>query len=50
MLKQFGWNIGSSDSGAYIGGLLAAIMIVYLLGLILEYVLKGKGESIIDRI
>ena len=50
LLKRFGWSIGSSDSGAYIGGLLTAVLIVYLLGLFLEHVLKGKGDSIIDNI
>ena len=50
LFKQFGWSIGSSDSGAYIGGLLTAILVVYLLGLLLEHALKRKGESIIDSI
>ena len=44
ILKQFGWNIGSTDTGAYLGGVLATIVLIYLFGLMVESGLKGRWE------
>ena len=50
VLKRIGWNIGSTEAGAYIGGALFAVLMIYLLGLLLEYVLKGRGERILNGV
>jgi uncharacterized membrane protein len=49
-IKRIGWNIGPTESGAYLGGALFAILLIYLLGILLEYVLKERGERIIGGI
>jgi len=46
LAKRVGWNIGHSESGAYLGGVLFAVLLIYLLGLMLEYVIKERGERI----
>jgi uncharacterized membrane protein len=50
LIKRIGWNLGPSESGAYLGGALFAILSIYLLGLLLEYVLKERGERILSGI
>lgn len=49
-IKRIGWNIGPSESGAYLGGALFAILLIYLLGLLSEYVLKERGERLISAL
>lgn len=49
-IKQIGWNIGPSETGAYLGGALFAILSLYLLGLLFEYVLQERGERIINAL
>ena len=49
-IKRIGWNIGPSESGAYLGGALFAILFIYLLGLLSEYVLKERGERMISAV
>jgi uncharacterized membrane protein len=46
ILKRFGWNIGPTDTGAYLGGVLFAVMLIYGLGLLVEFGLKGRWESL----
>ena len=43
-LKQVGWNFGDSEMGAYAGGLVFALLLVYLLGLLVEHVLKDRWD------
>ena len=49
-LKRIGGNIGPTEAGAYIGGALFAVLMIYLLGLLLEYVLKERGERVINGV
>ncbi|MDJ0879179.1 MAG: DUF502 domain-containing protein [Halieaceae bacterium] len=42
MLRQIGWNFGESDLGAYAGGMLFALVLIYLLGLLVGTVLKDR--------
>lgn len=49
-IKRIGWNIGPTESGAYLGGALFAILLIYLLGLLSEYVLKERGERMISAL
>ncbi len=48
MLKRVGWNIGESDFGAYLGGMLFVLLLVYILGLLVEIGLKSRWERITD--
>ncbi len=48
MLKRVGWNFGESDFGAYLGGVLFALLLVYLLGLLVEIGLKSRWERFTD--
>ena len=48
MLKQVGWNIGESDFGAYLGGILFVLLLIYMLGLLVEIGLKGRWERFTD--
>jgi uncharacterized membrane protein len=50
MLKQIGWNIGDTDMGAYAGGMLFALLLIYLLGLLVEIVLKDRWARSLDRL
>ena len=50
MLKKFGLNIGSTDTGAYAGGVLAAFFLIYIFGLLVEAGLKGRWESLTNGI
>ena len=48
MLKQVGWNIGESEFGAYLGGMLFVLLLIYMLGLLVEIGLKGRWERFTD--
>ena len=48
MLKRVGWNFGESEFGAYLGGVLFALLLVYLLGLLVEIGLKSRWERFTD--
>ena len=48
MLKRVGWNLGSTEIGAYLGGVLFTLVLIYIIGLMVEYVLKGRWERMID--
>jgi uncharacterized membrane protein len=48
IMKQVGWNIGESEFGAYLGGALFALLLVYLLGLLVEIGLKSRWERFTD--
>ncbi len=48
MLKRVGWNIGDSDFGAYLGGILFVLLLIYVLGLLVESGLKGRWERFTD--
>ncbi len=50
MLKQVGWNIGEGDIGAYAGGMLFALLLIYLLGLLVQVVLKDRWTQWLDRL
>ncbi len=50
MLKRFGLNIGPTETGAYLGGILTAMVLIYVLGLIVESRLKGRWETLTDGI
>lgn len=47
-LKQVGWNIGGSEGGAYLGGILFAIALIYVFGLLVQIGLRGGWEKLID--
>ena len=48
MLKQVGWNFGESEFGAYMGGILFVLLLIYVLGLLVEIGLKGRWERFTD--
>lgn len=50
MLKNVGWNIGDSEMGAYVGGMLFALVLIYLLGLLVGVVLKDRWALWLDKI
>lgn len=50
MLKRIGWNIGSTETGAYLGGVLFTVLLIYGIGLVVEYGLKGRWERMIDAL
>jgi uncharacterized membrane protein len=50
MLKQVGWSIGETDMGAYAGGVLFALLLIYLLGLLVENVLKDRWTRALDKL
>ena len=49
-LKQFGWSFGAGDTGAYLGGVLFAIGLIYLFGILVQIGLKGGWEKLVDAI
>ena len=50
ILKQVGWNIGGTEFGAWIGGVLFSLLLIYLLGLLVEIVLKDRWGRWLDRL
>ena len=48
-LKKVGWDFGTSEWGAYAGGLLFTLLLIYILGLLVEYVFKDRWSGLIDR-
>ena len=48
MLRRIGWNFGASDTGAYAGGLVFALLLIYLLGLLVQHVLKDRWGRWLD--
>lgn len=50
ILQKVGWNLGSTTTGAYIGGVLFALFLVYLLGLFIQAGLKNRFHSIINGV
>lgn len=50
LLKQFGWSFGDSESGAYLGGVLFALLVIYVFGLIILTILKGRWEGLLDTV
>lgn len=49
-LKQIGWNLGSTETGAYVGGALFALAIIYVFGLMIQTILKGRWEQLVESI
>ena len=50
VLKNIGWNFGDSEVGAYAGGLVFALLLIYLLGLLVQLVLKDRWGRWLDSI
>ena len=50
LLQKMGWNFGNSVMGAYLGGAVFTLLLVYALGLLIEYWLKDKLDSLLGRI
>ncbi len=48
MLKRFGWSIGPTETGAYLGGVLTVMVLIYVLGLIVESRLKGRWGTLMS--
>ena len=44
IFREIGWNFGESEIGAYAGGLVFALLIIYLLGLLVQLVLKDRWD------
>ena len=50
LFKKFGLNFGASETGAYIGGVLTSIAILYFFGVLCQRGLKGRWEVWSDRL
>ena len=50
LLQKAGWNFGSSVIGAYAGGAVFTLILIYGLGLLVEYWLKDKLNTVLGRI
>ena len=50
LLQQVGWNIGDSEFGAWVGGMLFVLILVWLLGLLVERVLKDRWMGALDAL
>lgn len=50
VLKRIGWNIGTTEIGAYFGGVLFTVVLIYVIGLAVEYGLKGRWERMTDAL
>ena len=50
VLKRIGWNFGTSDLGAYLGGVVFAVALIYLFGLLVQTSLKGIWSGWVDRL
>jgi uncharacterized membrane protein len=50
MLKRSGWNFGSTEAGAYLGGALFAIVLIYVLGIFIQTILKDRWSGILSDI
>ena len=54
LLQKIGWNLGSTETGAYLGGVLFTVLLVYMLGLLVQMGLRGSwdyvNQSIMSRI
>ncbi len=50
MLKQIGWDFGTSDAGAYLGGVAFAVVLIYLFGLSVQAGLKNVWQRWSDKL
>ena len=48
ILQRYGWNIGASETGAYFGGALFAIALIYAFGLLVQAGLRTRWEKVTD--
>ena len=50
LFQKIGWNFGSTETGAYFGGIVFTILLVYLLGVLVQLGLRGSLNYMIQRI
>ena len=50
MMQAIGWNLGPSETEAYVGGILLSVGIVYVFGLMVEVGLKNRWEAFVDNL
>lgn len=50
LFKSFGLNFGGSEAGAYFGGVLTAIALLYFFGILCQRGLRGRWERWSDRL
>jgi uncharacterized membrane protein len=46
LFQKIGWNFGSTEAGAYAGGVVFTVFLVYLLGILVQLGLRGSWEYI----
>ena len=46
LFRKIGWNFGSSETGAYLGGVLFTVFLVYLLGVLVQLGLRGSWDYV----
>jgi uncharacterized membrane protein len=46
LFQKIGWNIGSTEAGAYAGGLIFTVFLIYMLGILVQLGLRSSWDYI----